>query len=73
VFTDRLINDFSSRKKTTVSPQVKGAIKKFKPSTVEHIPKYIQSYRRCKLCCMRKKEKRSNMMCVTCDVVLCKD
>lgn len=73
MLTDTLVNGFSCRKKTTVSPQEKGAIKKFKPSAVEHVPKYIQSYRRCKSCCMRKKEKQSNMMCITCDVVLCKN
>jgi len=73
MLTDSLVNNFSCRKKTTISPQEKGIGKKFKPSVVEHVPKYIQSYRRCKLCSMRKKEKRSNMMCSTCDVVLCKD
>ncbi|KAF0747292.1 piggyBac transposable element-derived protein 4-like [Aphis craccivora] len=64
MLTDTLVNGFSCRKKITVSPQEKGAIKKFKPSAVEHVLNRAG---------MRKKEKRSNMMCITCDVVLCKD
>lgn len=57
MLTDTLVNGFSCRKKITVSPQEKGAIKKFKPSAVEHVLKYIQSYRRCKSCWYEKKRK----------------
>jgi len=70
MLTDTLVNNFSCWKKIIVIR--KRYKKKIKLTSVQHILKYIQSYRRCKLCAMKKKEKQCNMMYITCDVVLCK-
>ncbi|KAL5236919.1 hypothetical protein ACI65C_004329 [Semiaphis heraclei] len=39
---------------------------------VDHMPKFIDKYRRCKMCSTKAKEKRSNMICSTCEITLCK-
>lgn len=76
--TDELIGNFSCRKKSTTSPHEQINKKKRKLSTnnnftgVDHLPKFIDKYRRCKMCSTKVKEKRSNMICSLCEVTLCK-
>ncbi|XP_060880005.1 piggyBac transposable element-derived protein 4-like [Metopolophium dirhodum] len=77
--TDELIGNFSCRKKNTSSPHEQRYKKKQKLSIahdftagVNHMPKFIDKYRRCKMCSTKAKEKRSNMICSTCDITLCK-
>lgn len=38
----------------------------------DHLPTIIEKYRRCAFCSTKAKEKRSNMLCETCGVALCK-
>lgn len=78
--TDELISNFSSRKKQASSPQDRIIKKKMKLSiksssfdNVQHLPKFISNYRRCKMYSTKKQEKRSNMVCITCEVTLCKN
>lgn len=76
--TDELIGNFSCRKKCTSSPHEQRSKKKQKLSInhnftgVDHMPKFIDKYRRCKMCSTKAKEKRSNMICSTCEITLCK-
>jgi len=77
---DELISNFSSRKKQTSSPQDRIIKKKMKFSNnspsfdnVQHLPKCISNSRRCKMCSTKKQEKRSNIVCITCEVTLCKN
>lgn len=80
-----LIDNFNSRRKPGRSSAV-GRCRKTNRSdgrrTVEntirlsnvgdHLPQKIDKYRRCAFCSTKEKEKRSNMLCETCGVALCK-
>jgi len=72
---NELISNYSSRKRPTISPSQKRSksnvevISTFEP----HIATKIVTYRRCFRCSTKKHDKRSNVMCATCNKVLCKD
>ena len=86
LLVNELIGNYSSRKRLGYTPY-KGRARKRNISdgrpTVEntirlvnvgeHIPEKIKTYRRCAHCSTKKKEKRSNMICVKCNVALCKE
>jgi hypothetical protein len=41
-------------------------------TVVDHMPKLIDKYRKCKTCSTKAKEKRSNMICSKREITLCK-
>jgi len=74
--TDQLIANFSSRYRPTISPGVKNPKRGLSsPSNYiipgQHLAVKINTYRRCKLC-SKNKEQRSNILCETCKICLCK-
>lgn len=81
-----LIGSFSSKKRKGYMPASGKARKRNSPSgrpTIEntirlsnvgaHMPEKNDKYRRCAMCSTKKKEKRSNIICKTCNVALCKE
>ncbi|KAL4083594.1 hypothetical protein QTP88_028910 [Uroleucon formosanum] len=72
---NELISNYSSRKRPTISPSQKRSKSNVEViSTYEsHIATKIATYRRCFRCSTKKHDKRSNIMCATCNKVLCKD
>lgn len=75
--TDQLIGNFSSRHRPTISPGVKNPKRALSnPCNYlipgQHLAVKIDTYRRCKVC-SKNKEKRSNILCETCKICLCKD
>lgn len=69
-----LIGDFSSRKRKHYNSLVELGTKKSKKTFTdvgEHIP-IVGSYRRCAYCSSKSKQKRSNLICKTCDKALFK-
>lgn len=84
LLVNELINKYSSKSKPGYAP-MKGFATKRKSgaTTIEntirhsnvgiHLPEKIKGWRRCAGCSTKEKEKRSNVICKTCNVALCKN
>jgi len=83
---NELIGNFCNKKRKGFSPGAGVGRKKHQPggyATVQnatrlsnvgdHLPQKQAKYRRCAHCSTKAKERRSNMICPTCDVGLCKE
>lgn len=82
---NELIVNFSSKKKTGYAPGRGNARKRNHPdgqktiqnsvrlsNVGDHLPTLSKTYRRCGNCSTKAKEKRSNVICMKCNVALCK-
>lgn len=85
VLANELIHDFCSKKKVGSKPRMEGQLRKKHAKTGrptgtnsvrlrnvgEHIPE-IGTWRRCAYCSTKKHVKRSNLICKSCQIALCK-
>ena len=85
LLVNQLINNYCSKKKPGFCPAKGTAKKRNNPDGIktvqnvirlsnvgDHMPTTIKNYRRCARCSTKAKEKRSNIICSTCNVGLCK-